>query len=322
MTTLQAAFEKIREETEKAVVGQEKALELLLVGLLSGGHVLLEDVPGVGKTTLLKTLAACVGCRFKRIQCTPDLLPSDVTGTMVYHPSTGQFRFREGPLFSQIVLADEVNRAVPRTQSAFLEAMAEGQVTVDGEPRPLDRPFFLMATQNPVESQGTFPLPEAQLDRFLMKVSLGYPGLEEERRILRMIGGGNGRDEVRPVIGPEDVLALQEEVRRIRLSEDVETYLLEVVRRTRDRDGVVLGASPRAAVALGTAVRALAGIRGREYVIPDDVKYLAPWVLAHRLVLASDLRMERVTPESVVLDVLKEVPVPVEDDAETSAIEK
>ena len=303
------------------MVGQEEALELLLVGLFSGGHVLLEDVPGVGKTTLVKTLAACVGCRFKRIQCTPDLLPSDVTGTMVYDPSTGQFRFREGPLFSQIVLADEVNRAVPRTQSAFLEAMAEGQVTVDGEPRPLARPFFLMATQNPVESQGTFPLPEAQLDRFLMKVSLGYPDLEVERRILRMTGE-NGRERVRPVIRPEDVLSLQEEVHRIRLSEDVETYLLEVVRRTRDRDGVALGASPRAAVALATAVRALAGIRGREYVIPDDVKYLAPRVLAHRLVLASDLRMERVTPEAVVLDILNEVPVPVEDDVETSAIKK
>lgn len=322
MSSLRDVCQRIREETGKAVVGQEEALELLLVGLFSGGHVLLEDVPGVGKTTLVKTLAACVGCRFKRIQCTPDLLPSDVTGTMVYSPSTGQFRFREGPLFSQIVLADEVNRAVPRTQSAFLEAMAEGQVTVDGEPRPLDRPFFLMATQNPVESQGTFPLPEAQLDRFLMKVSLGYPGLEEERRILRMTGEGDGREGVRPVTGPEDVLSLQEEVRRIRLSEDVETYLLEVVRRTRDRDGVALGASPRAAVALATAVRALAGIRGREYVIPDDVKYLAPRVLAHRLVLASDLRMERVTPEAVVLDILNEVPVPVEDDVETSAIKK
>lgn len=276
--------------------------------------MLLEDVPGVGKTVISKALAASVGCQFKRIQCTPDLLPSDVVGTTVYNQKTGDFEFREGPLFSQIVLADEINRAIPRTQSAMLEAMAERQITTDGVSRALDRPFFVMATQNPIESHGTFPLPEAQLDRFLMKVSLGYPTQDEEQHILRLSRQGYTSLQVEQVVQPADIIAVQEAVREIHLTDDVEQYLLAIVRQTRMQAGVALGASPRSTIALGTAAQALAGIRGRDYVIPDDVKYLAPKILAHRLVLDASARMKRKSAEEMIHDILESVAVPVEDD--------
>jgi len=315
MTMIKQVTDKIRQEASKVVVGQQETLELLLVGMFSGGHVLLEDVPGVGKTVLAKALATSVGCKFTRIQSTPDLLPSDVVGTTVYNQKTGDFEFREGPLFSQLVLADEINRAIPRTQAAMLEAMAEGQITVDGASRRLDRPFFVIATQNPIESHGTFPLPEAQLDRFLMKISLGYPTLEEERTIFKRSRENVTNAVIEPVVTPEEVVAVQEEVRKIHMSEEVELYLMEVVRRTRDYQGIALGASPRGMIALGAAAQALAGIRGRDFVTPDDIKYLAPKVLAHRLVLESSARMKQKTALDLLGEILEEAMVPLEDDA-------
>ena len=241
---IEETAKKIRKAVAKAVVGQRETLDLLLVGLFSGGHVLLEDVPGVGKTLLAKALAASIDSSFGRIQCTPDLLPSDVTGTTVYNRKEGNFYFRKGPLFHRLLLVDEINRAIPRTQSALLEAMAEGQVSVDGETRLLDSPFFVIATQNPVESQGTFPLPEAQLDRFLMKVSMGYPNAEEEREIFRLAKNEEVSKEVTPVTEPAEIMAVREAVRKVYMNEAVEGYLLEVVWQTREMDGVELGVSP------------------------------------------------------------------------------
>lgn len=318
MLDIQLVSSRIQAEVSKVIVGHQEAMRLLLVGLFSGGHVLLEDVPGVGKTVLAKTLAASIGCAYSRIQCTPDLLPSDVVGTMVYHQKLGEFQFRQGPLFSQVVLTDEINRAIPRTQSALLEAMAEGQITVDGHTHALDQPFFLMATQNPIESQGTFPLPEAQLDRFQMKLSLGYPSYEEERRVLHLsrdVQAGSTFTPIEAVVNPETILAIRYQVRDIYLSAAVEDYLLKIVRQTREHPSVLLGASPRALIALGTAAQALAAIDGREFVIPDDLKLLAPKVLAHRLVLSSAAKIKQTTPVSVVEDILQAIPVPAEDPA-------
>ncbi|GGA46274.1 ATPase [Kroppenstedtia guangzhouensis] len=314
---IEETAKKIRKAVAKAVVGQRETLDLLLVGLFSGGHVLLEDVPGVGKTLLAKALAASIDSSFGRIQCTPDLLPSDVTGTTVYNRKEGNFYFRKGPLFHRLLLVDEINRAIPRTQSALLEAMAEGQVSVDGETRLLDSPFFVIATQNPVESQGTFPLPEAQLDRFLMKVSMGYPNAEEEREIFRLAKNEEVSKEVTPVTEPAEIMAVREAVRKVYMNEAVEGYLLEVVWQTREMDGVELGVSPRGLIALGLAAQALAGIRGRNYVIPDDIKELAPHVLSHRLLLTPSVRMNRQGPADLIRDLVNRVPVPVEGDGES-----
>lgn len=311
---IKAVTQQIRREVGRVIVGQERALDLLLTALFAGGHVLLEDVPGVGKTMLSKVFAASIGCRFRRIQCTPDLLPSDVVGTTIYYQKTGEFTFSEGPLFSQIVLVDEINRAVPRTQSAFLEAMAEGQITTDGTTRSLGRPFFVIATQNPIESQGTFPLPEAQLDRFLMKLSLGYPTEGEERNILRHSRHPQVIEEVETVVTPEDIVEVQDAIRHIHLTDDVERYLLTIVRQTRMQEGVALGVSPRGTIALGVAAQALAGIRGRNYVIPDDIKFLAPHVLAHRLLLDASLRLKQRTNAELIDQIVENIAVPVEDD--------
>jgi len=316
---IQSVADTIRSEAGKVIVGQRETLDLLLVGLFSGGHLLLEDVPGVGKTVLAKALAASIGCEFSRIQCTPDLLPSDVVGTTIYNQQASRFEFREGPLFSQIVLADEINRAIPRTQSALLEAMAEGQITVEGSSRPLDRPFFVIATQNPIESHGTFPLPEAQLDRFLMRIGLGYPTLEEERTIFRRSRDQVTNAAISPVVTPREVIEVQQAVRRIHMSEAVENYLLALVRSTREHPGFVLGVSPRGMIALGLAAQALAGIRGRGFVIPDDIKDLAPSVLPHRLVVAPAMRMKQITAGSLLQEILQSLEVPVENDAHPAA---
>jgi MoxR-like ATPase len=304
---------QVRGAVGSVVVGNEQALELLLVALLCRGHALLEDVPGVGKTLLARSFARVLGCDFTRVQLTPDVLPSDVTGSSVFNQATVAFEFRPGPIFTQVLLADEVNRATPRAQSALLEAMEERQVTVDGETRPLPEPFLVLATQNPIELEGTFPLPEAQLDRFLVRVTLGYPDLDEEHEILRRFE----RDDVPApvaVTGPSGVLHLQRERARVSVSDDVLAYLLEVVRSTRADDRVALGASPRAALALHRACQARALLDGRSYVLPDDVKMLAVPVLAHRISLTASARLRGTSVAGVLGEILERAAVPVEDE--------
>jgi MoxR-like ATPase len=308
------AIALIRAAVAGVVVGKQDAVDQLLVAVLCRGHALLEDVPGVGKTLLARSLAATMGCTFRRIQFTPDVLPSDVTGSSVFDQRSAEFDFRPGPLFTQILLADEINRATPRAQSALLEAMEERQVTVDGRTFPLPEPFLVLATQNPIELEGTFPLPEAQLDRFLVRVTLGYPSLEEEDDILRRFENDDPFSRLTAVVTPAQVVALQRRRGEIVVSDAVRAYLLDVVRTTRTDERVGLGASPRAALALHRAGQARALLHGRTFVIPDDIKALAGPVLAHRLVLTVQSRLRGDTPESVVASVLGAVAVPVEDD--------
>jgi MoxR-like ATPase len=309
------AVARLQASVMSVVVGKDDALEQLLVALLCRGHALLEDVPGVGKTLLARSLAASLGCGFRRIQFTPDVLPSDITGSSVFNQRTAEFEFRPGPVFTEILLADEINRATPRAQSALLEAMEEGQVTVDGRTTPLPRPFLVLATQNPVELEGTFPLPEAQLDRFLIRVELGYPTLEEEHAILTRFEDDDPFTRLEPVLGPADVLALQQRRGHIDVAEPVRSYLLEIVRATRHDERVSLGASPRAALALHRAVQARALLHGRAFALPDDVKALARPLLSHRIMLTAQARLRGETPTGVVDSILGTVPVPVEDDA-------
>lgn len=304
---------RIVENVERVIVGKAEVIELLMVALLSEGHVLLEDVPGIGKTTLAKALAQSLNCSFKRIQFTPDLLPSDVTGIQWFNQKKQEFEFRPGPIISQIVLADEINRATPRTQSALLEAMQERQVTVDGETLPLPRPFMVIATQNPIELEGTFPLPEAQIDRFLMRVALGYPTEAEEHEILLRYEREDPLEGLEPVIEAGQILEMRDAVRRIRVTEPVRSYLVNVARATRENPAVELGVSPRGTLALYRTAQALAALRGRDYVIPDDVKYLAAPVLTHRLIISSETRLRGRTAEQVVRDIVEQVPVPVEE---------
>jgi MoxR-like ATPase len=296
---------------EKVIVGKRGSLQLALVAYLCEGHVLLEDVPGVAKTMLARALAASVGCGFKRVQCTPDLLPTDITGVSVFNQKTTEFEFRPGPIFAQIVLADEINRATPRTQSALLEAMAERRVTVDGQTYPLEPPFFVIATQNPVDHEGTFPLPEAQLDRFLVRLSLGYPSLDEESDMLARLQRSHPIDDLGPVISAAEVLACQRDVREVYVDEKVRRYLLDVVHATRRHEDVSLGGSPRASLALFRTGQALAAVGGRSFVLPDDIKRLALPVLGHRLILKPESRLRKVTPASVINAILTETAVPV-----------
>jgi MoxR-like ATPase len=284
------------------------------VAMLCRGHVLLEDVPGVGKTLLVRSLAATLGCSFQRIQFTPDVMPSDVTGSSVYNQGRGDFEFRPGPVFCQVLLADEINRATPRAQSALLEAMEERQVTVDGRTVRLPEPFFVLATQNPIELEGTFILPEAQLDRFLMRIAPGYPTREEEDLMLRRFEHEDPFTRLAAVVGEADVVELQRQRSQVRVGDAVRAYLLDVVRATRDDPRLVLGGSPRASLSLHRAIQARSLLRGRAYARPDDVKALAGAVLAHRLVLTAESRLRAQTAESVVADVLDTVPVPVEDE--------
>ncbi|OLB84989.1 MAG: hypothetical protein AUI15_33770 [Actinobacteria bacterium 13_2_20CM_2_66_6] len=317
--TVQRATERLVEHIGAVVVGKREVTEQLLGALLVEGHVLLDDVPGVGKTTLARAVARSLDLTFRRIQCTPDLVPSDITGVSIYDQRAEAFEYRSGPLAANVVLVDEINRATPRAQSALLEAMQERQVTVDETTHPLPDPFLVIATQNPVELEGTFPLPEAQLDRFLFLLNLGYPDADDEDTILRIHGPANIRAEtLEPILSPAEIAKLRDEVRAVRVGEAVRRYTVEIVRGTRRIDGVDLGASPRAALALYRAAQAHAAIRGRAYVLPDDVKAQAVAVLRHRLFLNADAQMRGRTTTAIVAEVLARTPVPAEDVAATA----
>jgi MoxR-like ATPase len=303
---------RLQTNVSRVIVGKEEEIELMLVAMLCEGHILIEDVPGIGKTTLAKALARSLGCGFQRIQFTPDLLPSDITGTSIYNQRTAEFETRRGPIFSQVVLADEINRSGPRTQSALLEAMEERQVTIDMDTVPLPRPFMVLATQNPVELEGTFPLPEAQLDRFLIKLVIGYPSEEDERAIMRRFKESSPLTDLQPVTSPDELVASQRLVRRVHVSPVVEGYILALVRATRLHDSIELGASPRATLALYRTSQALAAARGRGYVLPDDVKEMAAPTLAHRLMLSTRTRLRGRDNSAILGEILSSVPVPVE----------
>jgi MoxR-like ATPase len=312
-TAIRDAAARVRENVARVIVGRGDVIELALVALLCEGHVLLEDVPGLGKTLMAKALARSVGCEFRRIQFTPDLMPSDVTGINFYNQKRGEFEFRPGPLIANIVLADEINRATPRTQSALLEAMEERQLTVDGVTTPMPRPFLVLATQNPIELEGTFPLPEAQLDRFLLRARMGYPDASEEDEILLRFEAENPLDSLRPAIDAAEVMRLAATLPSVHCDESVRAYIIAVARATREHPSVELGASPRATLALFRAARALAAIRGRDFVLPDDVQHLAAPVLGHRIMLASQSRLRGRDAESLVREVVEALPVPVQD---------
>lgn len=301
---------QVLDNVQKVIIGKENVAELALVAILAKGHMLLEDIPGVGKTMLVRALARSLGCTFKRIQFTPDLLPSDVTGVSIFNPQTVNFEFRPGPIFGHIVLADEINRTSPKTQSALLEAMEEKSVTVDGITHQLPRPFVVMATQNPIEYEGTFPLPEAQLDRFLLKLTMGYPREDEEVEMLSRLQGGHPVDTLKEVLSLEELIALQDEVAKVFVDGAIKQYIVHITRATRSHELVYLGASPRGAIALLQAAQALAFIRGRDYVLPDDVKYLAPFTLSHRLILTSEARLEGREADGVIKEILARLPVP------------
>ena len=301
---------RIIDNTAKVIVGKMPVIELAVATLIAQGHMLVEDVPGVGKTMLAKSLAISIGCSFKRIQFTPDLLPSDVTGISIYNQQSGEFQFREGPLMSQVVLADEINRATPKTQSALLEAMEEQQITVDGVTHHLQPPFLVMATQNPIEYEGTFPLPEAQLDRFLMRISLGYPNMEEELAIIEGQEQTHPIESLEAVANAQDIIGLQQAAKSIYVDRLVRQYIVSLIEATRNHREISLGASPRASLGLFRAARALALIQDRDYVIPDDIKMLAPGVIAHRIMLSPSARMRGIQSTGVVEDLLTNVPVP------------
>jgi len=306
-----ATAAKLVANMERVIIGKRPQLALALAAYLCEGHILLEDVPGVAKTMFARALAKSVSCTFKRLQCTPDLLPTDVTGVSVFNQKTAEFEFRPGPVFAQTLLTDEINRATPRTQAALLEAMAERRVSVDGQTYVLKPPFLVVATQNPIDQEGTFPLPEAQLDRFLIRLSLGYPSFDEESKMLTRLQKGHPIDDLQSVVTPQEWIDCQEAVRGIHLDDKIKKYLLEIVHGSREHEDVLLGGSPRASIALFRCAQALAAIQGRDFVLPDDVKKMAQPVLAHRLILKPESRLRKATPASVVNDIVSNVRVPI-----------
>lgn len=310
MKDVQTIAEKVINNVEKVIIGKHEEIKLTLVGLLCRGHLLIEDVPGVGKTMLARSIAQSIGCTFRRIQFTPDLLPSDVTGVTIFNQKTREFEFRPGPVMAQIVLTDEINRATPKTQSALLEAMQERQVTVDGVTYPIPEPFLVLATQNPIEYEGTFPLPEAQLDRFMMRISLGYPTPEDEVSILDSQQYTHPVETLGQVIDAQELLDAQEKVKEVYVDPLIKEYIVTLVNATRRHPDTYLGASPRGSLALYKTGRARAAILGRDYVIPDDVKALAMLALAHRLIVSPSARIKEVDPKAVVEEILNSVPVP------------
>ncbi len=301
---------KLKSNLNTVIIGKERTVALTVIAVLSQGHILIEDVPGVGKTMLARSLAKSLGCSFKRIQFTPDMLPSDVTGVSIYNQNTREFEYRPGPLMVQIVLADEINRATPKTQSALLEAMEERQITVDGTTYKLPAPFMVMATQNPIEYEGTFPLPEAQLDRFLMRIDLGYTSAANEIKILEQQRLVHPILDLEPVLEVEEILYAQEAIKQVHVSDPIKKYIVEIVRKTRTHPEVFLGASPRGSLGLFRAGQARAALDGRDYVLPDDIKYLAPYVLPHRVVVGPAARLTDISSEKIVREILETVPVP------------
>lgn len=304
-------IQSIIENVEKVIVGKRQVIEYFLTAILSNGHILFEDIPGVGKTMLSRAVAISLGMSFKRIQCTPDLLPSDIIGVSIFNQKTQEFEFKPGPVFANLVLADEINRATPRTQSSLLECMEERQVTVEGTSIKLPKPFIVMATQNPIEYEGVFPLPEAQLDRFLMKLSIGYPSYEDEMEIIKLQREKHPIEDLKSVSSLEEVLDLQEKIKEVYVDETIIQYILDIINATRRHSDIVVGASPRGSLALFRASQALAYIRGRDYVLPDDVKELAPLVLSHRIILKPESYLRGYTQKGVISSILSSIEVPV-----------
>jgi MoxR-like ATPase len=304
-------IDRILKNIEKVMIGKRNVAELSIIALLAEGHVLLEDVPGVGKTMMVRALAKSVGANFRRIQFTPDLLPSDVTGVSIYNPKEMEFEFRPGPIMGNIILADEINRTSPKTQSALLEGMEESSVTIDGVTHRLEKPFFVMATQNPIEYEGTYPLPEAQLDRFLLKMKMGYPDMADEIEVLNRTQKVKPIDELEPVIDLKELRELQTQIRDVHVDDTIKRYIVELATRTRTHASVYLGVSPRGSIALMKAAQSYAFMYGRDYVLPDDIQYLAPAVFAHRIILKSEAKFEGIRAEEIVDHVVSRVPVPV-----------
>ena len=300
---------RVIDNVERVIIGKREAIELVMVALLCEGHVLLEDVPGSGKTMLARSIATSLGSAFKRLQCTPDLMPNDVTGVSIFNQKSGEFEFRQGPVFVNILLADEINRATPRTQSALLEAMQEQQVTVDGVTRALPRPFLVLATQNPIEYEGTFPLPEAQLDRFLMRLSLGYPSPQDERQILVNLWREHPINQLEAIVDGLELLALQQQVWDVHVDETLQDYIVKLAAATRSHPDLALGISPRGSLALFKAAQAFAAVRGRDHVIPDDIKYLVPVTLSHRLIVKPEAELRGRTDKGILEDVLASTPL-------------
>ena len=304
-------IEKVLQNIEKVMIGKRKVAELSVIALLAEGHVLLEDVPGVGKTMMVRALANSVGANFRRIQFTPDLLPSDVTGVSIYNPKEMEFQFRPGPLMGNIILADEINRTSPKTQSALLEGMEESSVTIDGTTYKLEKPFFVMATQNPIEYEGTYPLPEAQLDRFLLKMKMGYPEMVDELEVLNRVQKSNPIETLEPVIDLEELRSLQTQIKDVHVDDTIKYYIVQLASRTRTHNSVYLGVSPRGSIALMKAAQSYAFMNGRDYVLPDDIQYLTSAVFAHRIILKSEAKFEGITAEDVIEHIIARTPVPV-----------